>query len=438
MPQTPANLRREPSNDNAPRAEAAPPGVIQSEAAADAAIERLDPEAGRRGGGYPPGTPLTVRVYETLAAAEPTWRELESRAVFTPYQRFDWISHYYAARGPQGRLAIAVIEAAGTPVALLPLEIGRRVGARRATIIGCEIGNGDLLMLDPAAATLMTRDELLRLLREAARQAGGIDLISFFDQPGQWGGMTNPLLQFPHQLGPNHFYFGARGEAASFDRFDAKRLGNLKRRQRKLAEATGPVELRAATSPAEIDELQAAFIAQRAARFAQQGIANIFAEPHFVKFFRDTAVASLGEERPAMIFHGLYAGERIVATAIGTYGGTHYSQYINATSGDEDITKFRLIGILMHELFVDCVRRGAVTIDMGLGDFDYKTDWTEPRDAYDGMIPLTAAGWAAGSALLAVRRLKRAIKQHDRLWELAKKLRARLAGTRPPAPQQPE
>jgi CelD/BcsL family acetyltransferase involved in cellulose biosynthesis len=437
MSKSPANLRREPLPDTAPRAEAAVSPGSDVEAAADAAMAELDTEVKRRESRFPPDAPLTVRVYDSLAAAEAIWRELETRAVFTPYQRFDWISHYHVARGPQGKLAVVVIEAAGTPVALLPLEIGSRVGMKRATIIGCEIGNGDFLMLDPAAAPLMARDTLLGLLREAAKQAGGFDLISLFDQPREIGGVTNPLLQFAHQLGPNNYYFGARGDRKTFDRFDDKRLNNLKRRQRKLAEATGPVALRAATTVDEIDRIHAAFLEQRAARFAQQGIANIFGEPYFVKFFREAGIASLGEERPAMIFHGLYAGEQIVATAIGTFGGTHYSQYINATTGGE-IAKFRLIGILMHELFVDCVRRGATTIDMGLGDFEYKTDWTEPTAVYDGMIAMTAVGQAGGSAILLARRAKRAIKQHDRLWALARTLRAKLAGSRPPAPQQPE
>src|SRR5690606_31554077 len=112
MSKSPAQLRREPD----PRAEAAAHAAADVEAAADAAMERLDSDDRRRGGRFPPDTPLTVTVYDSLAAAEPIWRELETRAVFTPYQRFDWIAHWHAARGPQGRLAIVVIAAAGTPV----------------------------------------------------------------------------------------------------------------------------------------------------------------------------------------------------------------------------------------------------------------------------------------------------------------------------------
>lgn len=374
---------------------------------------------------------LTVTVHDSFEAAKPDWLALEATGVLTPYQQYGWITAWHAARGAKGRLALVVIRAADGPVALLPLEIGRKAGLRRATIIGAEIGNSDWMILRREAAPLLTRETLLALLREAAQQAGGFDLISLYDQPQEWDGLANPLLAFPHQPGPDHFFFAARGQTPSFDRFDAKRLANFKRRQRKLAEAHGTVEFRTATTPDEIDAVHAAFLEQRGARFAQQGIANIFGQPDFVRFFRAGAIASLGTgERPAMLFQALYAGDEIVATSFGTFCGAHYSQYINSTAAGE-VAKFRLIGLLMQELFADCARRGATSIDMGLGDFDYKTDWTEPVSAYDGMIPLTAAGRLGGSAILMARRLKRMIKQHDALWSAAKKLRALLAGQRP-------
>jgi CelD/BcsL family acetyltransferase involved in cellulose biosynthesis len=376
-------------------------------------------------------TRFGTRVHRSLDAAEADWRDLETRAVLTPYQRFDWIAAWHRAGGTTGRLAIVVVDIDGRPAALLPLEIGRRLGLQRATFVGADVGNSDWLVFDPGLATELTPHRIADALHMAARQVGGIDLVSLFDQPAEWAGLANPLLAFPHQPGPDHFHFGRIDPRGSFDRFDDKRLANLNRRKRKLAEMLGPVDLRAATTPQEIARVHQVFLEQRAARFAHQGIANIFAEPHFVRFMREAAISSLASDRPTTRFHALYAGETIVATSFGAFCGTHYSQYINSTEGGE-AAKFRLIGILMHELFKDCAARGATTIDMGLGDFDYKADWTEPQTACDGMIPLTAAGRLGGTVLLAGRRAKRAIKQHDRLWALAKKLRAALA--RPAAP----
>jgi CelD/BcsL family acetyltransferase involved in cellulose biosynthesis len=132
--------------------------------------------------------------------------------------------------------------------------------------------------------------------------------------------------------------------------------------------------------------------------------------------------------------HALYAGDTIVGSAIGTYGNGHYSQYINATAGG-DIAKHRLIGLLAFEVFNDVSASGITTADFGLGDFDYKQDWTSPETVYDGVIPLTLRGSLAGSAILSFRRIKRAVKQHDQLWKLFRKLRAALGGRTAKAPQ---
>ncbi|HHY48181.1 MAG TPA: GNAT family N-acetyltransferase, partial [Alphaproteobacteria bacterium] len=381
----------------------------------------------------PAGTePLGLTVHDSLAAAEGVWRELETRGVFTPYQRFDWIAHWVAAQAETPRLAILCIEQAGRPVALLPLAIERHLGIRQATIIGSDIGNADWMLLDPAAAPLFTRARIARLLAAGAKRAGGIDLVALFNQPESWRGISNPLLAFPHQEGPNDLHFGSLNERGTFDLLDAKRLGHLLRRKRKLAEAHGEVVLRTAGTIEEIDRFHRVFLEQRGARFAQLGIANVFAEPHFVRFFRAGAVASLGAPRPAILLQALFAGEEIVATACGTFAGDHYSQYINATAGGE-VAKYRLIGILMHEIFADVARRGGTSIDMGLGAFEYKDDWTVRVPVYDSIIPLTPAGRLAGSAILKAREVKRAIKRHDRLWALAKRVRALLRARPAPA-----
>jgi CelD/BcsL family acetyltransferase involved in cellulose biosynthesis len=368
---------------------------------------------------------LGVTVFDTLAAAEPTWRRLEADAVFTPYQRFDWIAHWLAAQATTPQLAIIAIEQDNVPIALLPLAIERRAGCKQATIIGAEVGNSDWMMVRADAVPLLTRERLLALFVQAARAIGGIDFIALFNQPESWRGHENPLLGFAHQLGPNRLYLGALNEKRVFDRFDDKRVANFLRRKRKLAEAHGDVILKAATSVGDIELYHRTFIAQRDARFAQMGVANIFAEPRFQRFFRTAAIASLGQARPAAIFHALYAGDSIIATACGTFAGDHYSQYINATAGGE-VAKFRLIGVLMHALFADVAARGGTSIDMGLGDFEYKTDWTEPLPVYDSIIPLSLAGRAVGGSILALRQLKRAIKQNPKLWALARKVRAKL------------
>src|SRR5690606_2019481 len=121
------------------------------------------------------------------------------------------------------------------------------------------------------------RQQIERLLAEAGREVGGIDLVALFNLPATWAGQPNPLLHIPHSPGPNRLYLGALNAGGTFDRLDDKRRGNLLQRWRKLSAAAGDLELKTAATPAQIESFLAVFLAQRSVRFAQMGIHNVFA-----------------------------------------------------------------------------------------------------------------------------------------------------------------
>ena len=373
-----------------------------------------------------PDAVLSFTVMTSMEAAEPIWRRLETEAVLTPYQRYDWIRQVLASRGQRPQLAIIIIEQHGAPVALLPLEVERWMGIRRATIVGSDIGNADWMIVAPQAANSLTPKAILRALNAASDAVDGIDLITLRALPESWEGVANPLLAFPHQPTPEHFYFAP----LAAKRLTSKRLSNFERARRRLAESYGPVRLRRASTPGEIDLIHAEFLRQRGNRFAQMGVRNIFAEPRFRRFFRDAARDGLVHKRPVLALHALYAGDTIVATSIGTYSGTHYSQYINSTT-DGPAARYSLMGLLMLLFLEELAADGIVSIDIGLGDFDYKLDWADKQPAWDAALPLSVKGRAAAALILSARGIKRAIKQHDRLWALARKIRGALARRQP-------
>ena len=369
------------------------------------------------------GTPFRLAVYDSVEAAESPWRALEQQAVLTPYQRYDWIKALLDSRPPRHeRCAIAVVHDAGGPVALFPFAVARRLGVRVAGIIGADISNADWPVMRREAAPQLTPAVLAALFAETGRRAGGIDVVVLFNQPPAWLGLANPLLAFAHQPAPDHLYLAPVAPAGETGRLSSKHLRNIHRGARRIAETIGPVELRHAESIEEIAAVHAAFLEQRGVRFARMGVPNVFAEDWFVDFFRRAAAVSLGSDRPAMRFHALWADGVILATSCGTCAGPHYSQYINSTDSGP-ASKYSLSGILMHELLIELAASGITSIDMGLGDFEYKTDWTDKLEVYDGAIGLSPAGRLAGRAVLGLRALKRTIKQNPRLFGAFKRLR---------------
>lgn len=384
------------------------------------------------------GTPFRLAVYDSVEAAEMPWRALEQTAVLTPYQRYDWIKPLLDSRPLDGgRCAIAIVHDASGPVALFPFAVVSHLGVKVASIIGSDIGNADWLIMHREAAAQLTPAVLTRLFAEAGGQVGGIDVVVLNSQPASWLGLANPLMGFLHQPAPDHLYIAPVTPEGETGRLSHKHFRNIQRGKRRLEETFGPVALRSAGSIEEIARVHATFVEQRNVRFAQMGIPNLFADDWFVDFFKRAAAVSLGSDRPALRFHALYAGDEIVATACGAYCGSHYSQYINSTASGP-AAKYSLIGILLHQLIAELATKGITSIDMGLGDFDYKADWTDKQEVFDGAIGVTPVGKLAARVILGLRGLKRSVKQNPRLFGMFKRLRAiTVKGNQPKADTPP-
>ena len=372
-----------------------------------------------------PAAPVVV--HNSLAEAEADWRAIEATGILTPYQRYDWIEAILdAGLERPGRIAIVVVRSEGRPVALLPLIIERRSGCAIARLLGSDISNSDWLA--HVEGTDISPEWLGWVLDEVRELVGALDLVCLFNQPRRWAGHANPVLAAAADASPNNLYAATIGPTpVPFieHRLTHKRRANIKRGERRLAEMLGEVRLVRARDADELARIHAAFLVQRGSRFDQMGIGNRFAEPAFIRFFAELAARGFAEDRPALCFHALYAGDDIVATSCGAFSGTHYSQYINSTASGP-AAKYSLMSILLAHLMDELTTAGTLTFDMGIGDFDYKQDWSEPQPLFTSLFPLTPIGSAAAIALKSREAIKRIIKQTPSLWSLAQSARRAL------------
>ena len=377
-----------------------------------------------------------VELFDTLQAAEAIWRSLEARAVLTPYQGYDWITALLAAGAEQNsRVAVVVIRQAGHVVALLPLGLRKRRGLLEAHVLGTGQSNADWLMAEPGFAP--NKADLHRIFALVGQAIGGVDLLSLSNLPRSWNGHANPLLVFDHALAPSNLYTATIGPtpAPYIDhRLSAKRRSNINRGRRRLVEQHGEVRLVRVRDEAMLARVHAAFIEQRGARFAEMGIPNMFAEKPFYKLFGDLTRSGFAHDHPTLCLHALLAGDEIVATSWGLHGGTHYSQYINSTTSGP-AARYSLMGILIAELMDALTVIGVLTFDMGLGDFEYKTEWTEAQPVFNAQIALSFKGRVAARAKARLQAGKRLIKQTPALWNAAQWTRKKIFDLRAKRPK---
>ncbi|WP_417579811.1 GNAT family N-acetyltransferase [Pelagibacterium sp.] len=369
-----------------------------------------------------------VIIHDSIAKAEPVWRNLQDIGAYNPYQNIDWIKAYLEAGFKEHtRFSILTIMDHDRPIALFPFEITRKFGLRVAQLIGMEISNGDAPVFDPQYGHLLTSKAMRAYL--ALLPA---DIVNFHCVAAKVGQHANPLAELGGNPSPDNFYFNALepGDAPFIEKsLPHKRRTNIRRSQRRLNEGFGTVRLHRAQTPDEVDTMLEVFLDQRGRRFVQMGVENIFERATFKQMFRQLALNGLGQSRPAMSLHALYAGEAIVATSVGTYGPTHYSQYINSTDYG-DASRYSLMGVTLSALVDELRADGITSLDMGLGDFDYKTDWTHRHSVYDIVLPVSVLGQAGAPMLRGARLVKRKIKQTPSLWKLARTVQSAIVWAR--------
>src|ERR1700760_1381896 len=101
-----------------------------------------------------PARPKTSRIARVdivgdLTEAEPIWRELETRQLATPYQRFDLLSTWQrevGARENAEPFIVTAHDADGRPLLLLPLTVQSQRGVRVACFMGGKHANFNMAL----------------------------------------------------------------------------------------------------------------------------------------------------------------------------------------------------------------------------------------------------------------------------------------------------
>ncbi|TGD94702.1 GNAT family N-acetyltransferase [Methylobacterium nonmethylotrophicum] len=377
----------------------------------------------------PPATSLSSEVFPGLAAAEAPWRALEAApgVVMTPYQRFDWVSAC-AATLPEGAQARPVLlrDAAGRPLALLPLCVRREAGIRVARMIGGRHANFHMPIFAGPEAAFLPAEAYRTALRRAGRLAGA-DVIHLPHQPLAWDGVPNPLAHGPASPSDAYGLALAADPEMVLKRVlsgDARR--KLRQKEKWLVAAHGPVVHRIAADEQEGEAILAAYLAQKAERFATRGIADPFADPAARGFLARAHRAG------ALELHALCTGGgRILATFVGAVDARRFSGMLTSFDPDPSLARFSPGDLLLQALIRDQALRGRAALDLGVGEARYKASvCDETIRLVDAVLPVSLRGRVYGAAAEAGARLKRRIKRDPRLWALvgrARKLMARPA-----------
>lgn len=366
---------------------------------------------------------FAVRVVADFDAARDAWLALEPEAPHSGYQQLSWQQTFHHHLSDGTRCCIAIVEdAAGRTQAILPFAVSSRLGLATASFIGGKHANFGLALWRPAFARSLAAADVEAILREiAARSPAPIDLFELSNQPLAWEGVDNPLALLPHRASPSfgyHLALGPDPDAVLERVVSASSRRKLRKKERNLAEI-GPVSFTVASDAAEIVRFTDTFLAYKAQRFAELGIANVFGVPGM----RDFIIEAASGPAPAIELCALKVGDEIVALFGGAIARGRYSGMFNAMAPG-DVQHESPGELLLHHLIRHCCTRGLTVFDLGAGEAGYKSNICDGVDPlFDQSIAISWKGELAARGFALTGHLKRSAKQSSWLWPLIVKLR---------------
>lgn len=371
---------------------------------------------------------LAIDLVDDTSAIRSDWEQMERDPLNSLHQGFGWCSIWAQTQGSP--LLVIRGSQGGKTVFLLPLEIVKEGGIRKARFPGGRFNNINTGLFDPAFAEQASQKTADAIAREARKLLHGrADILALQNIPLAWRGRTNPLSYLASVENQNPAFQLPLLESfeTTLRQVNAKRRRKKFRIQSRRAEEMGGYSHVIARSPQEKCELLQAFFRQKAARFASQGIPDVFRHQSVRDFFYDlanfpeTGTDSLLELH-AIRLHG--ENEGVIAAISGL---SRKQDHIICQFGsiDEAVSELSPGELLFWLMIERACRERAAIFDFGVGDQLYKRSWCPlSTSQHDIFLPVTLKGRAAASAYVAIARTKSLIKSNPALYALIQRFRA--------------
>lgn len=375
---------------------------------------------------------IRIDVYEDLAAIERDWRAFEPHADCTVFQNFDWLATWQRHIGERNGVTPAIVvvrDGAGTILILLPLAL-RAVGfARELTWLGSELCDYNAPLLAANISARIDAKRFMALWGDIARclQARPrlrYDVVDLQKMPEMVGAQQNPMRHLGGTMTPSGAHrTQLAGDWETF--YTAKRSLATRRRdrsKRKRLGEFGALAFITLASDSETLHTLDTLMAQKARSFARMGVANLFARPGYMDFYR--ALATGPATRHFVHVSRLDVGATPAAINLAlTYRDCYY--HLLASYDDGELSRFGPGAAHLHDLLHYAIDRGFRIFDFTIGDEGYKRVWCDTElKLYDYIAPTTWRGALVATPMRAALRLKRWIKQTPVLWNAFSVVRA--------------
>ena len=355
-----------------------------------------------------------IHVCGDLDAASGHWSVFQQTAELTPFQRYEWLRHWYDCHADeQVSPRIVFVYAAGALRMIVPFAVETGHLVKRLVWLGHRANDHNAPLVDADWLARLEPQAANRLWHRITRVVSDADYIHLIRHPSHLGTQRNPFIgDAPKNYSSaSHFLTLSRNWPAFYERLrGTKSRRRLREKARRLAKV-GRVRFRRVRDRQEVADTIELLLVWKKAQLERRGARNPFEGGRLKGQL--LAVASDPAADDVMRVYVLEVGDRCVAaTVVLTHGGI-FNFFVPAYD-DRGIHNCSPGTIMLVKLIELAARAGCTKFDFSLGDEAYKAEWCDTRMAMTHQTEaLSAAGVALAASLRVSLDIKRRIKSSD-------------------------
>lgn len=366
----------------------------------------------------------TIHRYDNPSLIEKEWIELDQSMNGNIYQSYEWASVTCKTFERDNTPCIIAGWENGTVQFVLPMVIEggffktlRWIGGSHANICGGVFSTKFLKYSDPYF--------MKKLFELIGKSIGGIGKTNLTNQPLKFGDYDNPMLHLEHQTSVNMMYMidFSNGMDGLLAQVNGKRKRKLWRKQNRMADEMGGMELVKPKSEMDIREAIDEFLVMKAERFRELGITDVFADDNTRDFLYEAALHPRKNGVKLFDIYQLKIGG--ITRGFCALGMFHdYAQaYVIAVKYDE-FEKHSPGEMLLYSVIEALIDEGYMKFDLGVGLERYKQSWCpNHQELFDTILPLSAASIPYVTANRIKQDAKRYLRNNEAFWSNYKKVR---------------
>ena len=352
---------------------------------------------------------MQLKIYKSFdRELESIWVEFEKTAIGTPFQYYNWLSHWQATVGrPLYSIEPYIITVKNNEqvLAIIPLGIRRSMGISILEWIGGI--NADYMGFLFHSEWIWKYNDFHKLWKEILDNLPAFDLIHLQRQLNKIRGFDNPFAnQFtrPHNtksyqttLEPswdNHYQTRLK-----------KKIRADSRRQRHRLEQLGQLQFLVAEKRKQKSEIIKVMMQQKSHRYQDTGVWNMLAVPEYQKFY--IGLANLNYDHNKVHCSALLVDKIMIATHVGLVDRDTFYYTMPAHKGG-DWKRFSSGRLLLENLMEWSIENNLKYFDFTVGEELYKKIWCDTEtQLFETLQSITLKG----RIYILSEYLKRHIKQ---------------------------